>query len=198
MSTLRQRAPSPAGRAEKEQILREADEKELTEGQKFIVPNFTVKQLLDAIPAHCFHRSVVKSSLYVIQDCTIIAGLVYGYFHIDSLLSRFNLSTVALQAARVGLYLAYMLATGLVGTGMWVIGHECGHGGYSSSKRINNSVGWVIHSLLLVPFHSWRITHARHHAATGHLTRDEVFVPKTRKELGYPEIKEEGEFLGLR
>jgi omega-6 fatty acid desaturase (delta-12 desaturase) len=29
------------------------------------------------------------------------------------------------------------------------------------------------------------------------MTRDEVFVPKTRKELGYPEIKEEGEVLGI-
>jgi len=29
------------------------------------------------------------------------------------------------------------------------------------------------------------------------MTRDQVFVPKTRKELGYPPIKEEGEVIGL-
>lgn len=34
-----------------------------------------------------------------------------------------------------------------------------------------------------VPYHSWRISHGRHHAATGHMTRDEVFVPKTRSNL---------------
>lgn len=39
-----------------------------------------------------------------------------------------------------------------------------------------------------VPYHSWRITHGRHHAATGHMTRDEVYVPSTRSELGLPPL----------
>jgi omega-6 fatty acid desaturase (delta-12 desaturase) len=37
-----------------------------------------------------------------------------------------------------------------------------------------------------VPYHSWRITHAKHHASTAHMTQDQVFVPKTRSELGLP------------
>lgn len=40
-------------------------------------------------------------------------------------------------------------------------------------------MGLFLHSFVLVPYHSWRISHAKHHAATGHLTRDEVFVPRT-------------------
>lgn len=49
-STLRQRAVTPpAGQVEKDQ-LREAEEKEISQGQQFVVPNFTIKQLLDAIP----------------------------------------------------------------------------------------------------------------------------------------------------
>merc|ERR1712137_427675 len=82
-------------------------------------------------------------------------------------------------------------------TGVWVIAHECGHQSFSTSKDLNNAVGWVIHSALLVPYHSWRISHGRHHAATGHLTRDEVFVPKTRSQLGLGPVKEEGELLGI-
>lgn len=39
-----------------------------------------------------------------------------------------------------------------------------------------------------VPYHSWRITHAKHHAATAHLTQDQVFVPKTRSERKLPEF----------
>lgn len=76
--------------------------------------------------------------------------------------------------------------------------HEAGHQAYSSSKAINNTAGWIIHSALLVPYHSWRISHGRHHAATGHLTRDEVFVPKTRSEIGVGPMKEEGELLGIK
>lgn len=39
-----------------------------------------------------------------------------------------------------------------------------------------------------VPYHSWRITHAKHHASTAHMTQDQVFVPKTRSELKLPEF----------
>ncbi|WVR06310.1 hypothetical protein IAU60_003340 [Kwoniella sp. DSM 27419] len=197
-ATIRQRMPSPpAGQAEKAQVMKEVEEKEVTEGQKFIVPNFTVKQLLDAIPAHCFHRSALHSSLYVVQDFIALGALVYGAYHIESFLGRFALSPVAFKAAQISLYSAYVFAAGLFGTGVWVIAHEAGHQAYSSSKTINNTVGWFLHSALLVPYHSWRISHGRHHAATGHLTRDEVFVPKTRKARGVPEMKEEGEIDGL-
>lgn len=37
-----------------------------------------------------------------------------------------------------------------------------------------------------VPYHSWRVTHAKHHASTGHMTQDQVFVPSTRSEVGLP------------
>lgn len=37
-----------------------------------------------------------------------------------------------------------------------------------------------------VPYHSWRITHAKHHASTAHLTQDQVFVPPTRSMLRLP------------
>jgi hypothetical protein len=76
--------------------------------------------------------------------------------------------------------------------------HECGHQSYSSSKSINNFVGWVLHSILLVPYHSWRISHGQHHAATGHMTRDQVFVPRTRSQLGHPAVKEDEEIQGIK
>lgn len=198
MSAIRHRAPSPpAGQVEKDQLIRDAEEKELVEGQKFIIPNFTVKQLLDAIPVHCFHRSALRSSLYIVQDVTVIAALVYGALHIDSSLLYFNLSSVSYHLVRIGLYVLYAFVTGLFGTGIWVIAHEAGHQSFSSSKRINNFVGWVLHSALLVPYHSWRISHAQHHAATGHLTRDQVFVPRTRKELGFTEAQDDSELNGI-
>jgi len=65
-------------------------------------------------------------------------------------------------------------------TGLWVIGHECGHGGFSDSEVVNDSVGFVVHSLLLVPFFSWKISHRRHHSNTGNVDRDEVFVPEVK------------------
>lgn len=41
----------------------------------------------------------------------------------------------------------------------------------------------MLHSALLVPYHSWRITHGMHHKNTNHLDRDQVFVPATRSQV---------------
>ncbi|EIW66753.1 hypothetical protein TREMEDRAFT_45585 [Tremella mesenterica DSM 1558] len=195
--TIMVQSVDTTGEKEKMVVLKEAEEKELVDGQQFVVPNFTVKQLLDAIPAHCFHRSALRSSLYIVQDFTLLAGLVYGAYHITPTLDKLHLSPATYWTAKIALYAIYQVLAGLVATGVWVIAHECGHQGFSSSKRINNSVGWVLHSALLVPYHSWRISHGRHHAGTNHLTRDEVHVPKTRKQLKAPEMKEEAEILGI-
>ncbi|KAH7097684.1 hypothetical protein BKA62DRAFT_674881 [Auriculariales sp. MPI-PUGE-AT-0066] len=46
-----------------------------------------------------------------------------------------------------------------------------------------------------VPYHSWRITHAKHHASTGHVYQDQVFLPRTRSELGLPKFDPSGEEL---
>ena len=44
---------------------------------------------------------------------------------------------------------------GAVCTGVWVIAHECGHGGFSKWQVVNDAVGLVLHSCLLVPYFSW-------------------------------------------
>lgn len=55
---------------------------------------------------------------------------------------------------------------------------------------------WLIILLSLgVPYHSWRISHAKHHAATCHMSQDQVFVPPTRSELGAPPLDPSGEDL---
>lgn len=158
--------------------------------KQFKVPDLTIKDLLSAIPAHCFERSALKSSAYVVLDFAMLAAVAYSASFIDPTLKStdFNKSplTSVLSAAsqhslaRFSLWSIYAFVQGLIFTGLWVIAHECGHQSYSPSKTINNTVGWILHCALLVPYHSWRISHARHHAATGHLTRDEVFVPRTR------------------
>ncbi|GHJ89740.1 hypothetical protein NliqN6_6142 [Naganishia liquefaciens] len=201
-STLRQRAP---GQAEKDQLLAAAAQKEQQEAtarttaeqEKFVPPQFTVKQLLDAIPAHCFHRSAIRSSLYIVQDVIALGLLAWAHFHVDQTVASLGMSKLGYHVVRAAAHTLISIAMGLFGTGLWIIAHECGHQAFSSSKAINNAVGWVLHSALLVPYHSWRISHARHHAATGHMTRDEVFVPRTRSYVGVGDIKEEAEIDGF-
>jgi len=154
-----------------------------------IIPDLTVKDLLSAIPAHCFKRSAIRSSLYIVWDCVVIGGIYKATTFLDAFITPEAISLphpVLYPVARFSLWSLYGFWTGLFATGLWVIAHECGHQAFSESKFINNSVGWMLHSVLGVPYHSWRITHAKHHASTGHMTQDQVFVPKTRTQLALP------------
>lgn len=157
----------------------------------FELPEFTIKELLGAIPSHCFERSLFKSSLYVLRDLSFTLALIWLGRQIDP---NFNSRDGQILDGRLGAifnffaWAFYGYWMGLVWTGVWVLAHECGHQSFSPSKSINNAVGWVLHSALLVPFHSWRITHAQHHAATCHMSRDQAFVPYTRSQLRLPPL----------
>jgi len=163
----------------------------VVEQQKFVIPNIPVKDLLGAIPAHCFKRSAIKSSAYIVYDLIGIACTYKAASFADAFVTPANVSLPSphlYTAAHVSIWALYGFIVGLFSTGLWVIAHECGHQAFSESKFINNAVGWVLHSGLGVPYHSWRITHAKHHASTGHLTQDQVFVPKTRSDLKLPPL----------
>ena len=139
-------------------------------------PPFTLGQLRKAVPPHCFQRSLLRSSAYLVGDCLAAAAIYTAAKHLDA--------QPLAPALRLLLWLAYAVVQGTVCTGLWVIAHECGHGGFSSYPAVNDAVGLVTHSALLVPYFSWKFSHARHHAGTGSLTRDEVFVPPTAVQFG--------------
>ncbi|KAI1747001.1 fatty acid desaturase-domain-containing protein [Xylaria castorea] len=147
-----------------------------TYGNEFQVPDYTIKDIRDAIPKHCFERSIPTSLYYVARDIASLAGTFY-LFH--TYVTPENIPSTPVRAL---LWAFYTFAQGLFGTGMWVLAHECGHQAFSPSKVLNDTVGWVLHSALLVPYFSWKISHSKHHKATGNMERDMVFIPKTREE----------------
>ena len=145
-----------------------------TYGNEFQLPDFTIKQIRDAIPAHCFERSAARGLWYVARDLTSLAVTFY-LFH--TYLTPKNIASTPIRAALWGVY---TFVQGLFATGVWVLAHECGHQSFSPSKTLNDTVGFICHSALLVPYFSWKISHGKHHKATGHIERDMVHVPKTR------------------
>ncbi|KAI9699263.1 MAG: Oleate hydroxylase fah12 [Candelina mexicana] len=154
-----------------------------TYGNEFELPDFTIKQIRDAIPAHCMERSGARGLAYVARDVASLA-ITFLIFH-----NSVTPENVPSYAARFALWSLYTFVQGLFGTGLWVLAHECGHQSFSPSKTLNDTVGWICHSALLVPYFSWKISHGKHHKATGHLERDMVFVPKDREQyasrMGY-------------
>ena len=145
-----------------------------TYGNEFQIPDFTIKQIRDAIPAHCFERSGARGLAYVARD---VASLAITFYLFHNYLTPENVPSTAVRGV---LWAVYTFVQGLFGTGLWVLAHECGHQSFSPSKTLNDTVGWFCHSALLVPYFSWKISHGKHHKATGHMERDMVFVAKTR------------------
>ncbi|KAL2410878.1 Oleate hydroxylase FAH12 [Exophiala dermatitidis] len=145
-------------------------------GNPFEIPDYTIGDIHRAIPRHCFERSAITGLYYVARDVACLATTFY-------LFNRFvTPEYIPSTAVRGALWFLYTVIQGLFGTGVWVLAHECGHQSFSTSKVLNDTVGWICHSALLVPYFSWKISHGKHHKATGHLERDMVFVPPTKEE----------------
>jgi len=141
-------------------------------GNEFEMPSYTMKEIHDAIPAHCFKPSIIRSMAYVVRDYCYLAVLIYMAVTFIPMLPNIYL--------RFAAWVAYTTVQGLVFTGIWILAHECGHGAFSKSKNLNYTMGLIMHSFLLVPFHSWRLSHSQHHKATGNIEKDTAFVPHTR------------------
>ncbi|KAJ9530495.1 hypothetical protein QJQ45_012477 [Haematococcus lacustris] len=58
--------------------------------------------------------------------------------------------------------------------------NQCGHQSFSSNKTLNNFIGNIVHSSILVPYHGWRISHREHHSNHGHVENDESWHPVTK------------------
>jgi hypothetical protein len=88
-----------------------------------------------------------------IWDLFLIAVIYKITTFIEPLLTPEHIflpSPIFYTIARFSLWSLYGFTTGLVFTGLWVIGHECGHQAFSDSKFINNLAGWIIHSWSVV------------------------------------------------
>lgn len=119
----------------------------------------TIGALRDLIPKECF----------VIEPRRSWGGLAMGILRLA--LSLFLLTLVR-PAWGPGLVwqipalLAAWLFSGWCYTGIFVLGHDCGHMAFSERRWVNELVGYVCLSPIFNGFHNWRIGHNYHHAKT--------------------------------
>ncbi|CAK9063386.1 Delta(12)-acyl-lipid-desaturase (Delta(12)-oleate desaturase) (PgFAD2) [Durusdinium trenchii] len=135
-----------------------------------------LRELREAVPKHCFERSLVKSTFFLARDlvvCYAIAYAAYNYLPMDDL-------TNPVQALG---WTAYVLAEGTAMTGVWVVAHECGHQAYSDYKWVNDLVGYIFHTALLVPYFSWQYSHGVHHSRVNSILDGESHVPDIKRKV---------------
>jgi len=128
-----------------------------------------------SIPNECFKVDTVKSLQYLAVSvvgtalCTAAGIGALDYVSPDNMLG--NPLTLLFWSA-------YATVTGTVAMGNWVLAHECGHGAFSKDLRIQDTVGFIIHSIFWVPYYSWQRSHAVHHRYTNHMELGETHVPE--------------------
>ncbi|KAL0926298.1 hypothetical protein M5K25_002515 [Dendrobium thyrsiflorum] len=124
-------------------------------------PPFRIAEIRAAIPKHCWVKNPWRSMSYVGRDVAIVFGLVAVAAYINSWV----------------VWPLYWAAQGTMFWALFVLGHDCGHGSFSDSHKLNNVVGHLLHSSILVPYHGWRISHRTHHQNHGNVDKDESWHP---------------------
>ncbi len=167
---------------------------------------FALSTIRQGIPKEMFQQNAFKSMYYVARD--VVQGIItasvmyyYGMPLIDTVVETLGVSSLATailgNVFKFLVWNIYWYVQGLNGTGLWVMAHECGHRAFSTSKAVNDAVGMVLHSFLLVPYHSWRISHANHHKHTNHTELDTVFVPEKLAENSVREALNEAPIVSF-
>merc|ERR1719276_702713 len=127
-------------------------------------------EIRSVIPEDCFESDTTRSLGYLSVSLigTIICSAI-GFNLIEVIPANFWTTPF---------WAAYSAVTGTVAMGLWVLAHECGHGAFSKNKKLQDSVGYILHSLFLVPYYSWQRSHAVHHRYTNHMGLGETHVPE--------------------
>ena len=133
---------------------------------------YTMQDVLNAIPRHCFQADTLRSLCLVSRDLAMVLILLGIATMIPTIENTY---------LRVLSWSVYGFCQGLVFTGLWELAHESGHGALSKHKWVNDAIGLFIHSTLMVPYHSWQFTHRTHHKGTNHLDRDIAFMPEVKE-----------------
>ncbi|KAL1696384.1 fatty acid desaturase-domain-containing protein [Schizophyllum commune] len=159
-------------------------------GKPFVPPKATLKDIHDAVPKALLRRNQWKGALYVSRDIALSILLLFIASHIKPWAANdfggHIHAPLIKQLISAALWLAYWWFQGLTWAGIFCLGHDAGHGTLFNSSKVNNAVGFVLHSFLLAPYFSWRATHHAHHKATSSIERDENYVPYDRSDYALP------------
>ncbi|CAH1801064.1 unnamed protein product [Owenia fusiformis] len=155
--------------------LRNDDNETTTKGDNGVasiehVPS--IIELKNALPEHCFKSSLLQSLFYVGKDCAMIAALVLVMSYIER--TTFIIYLLSLPF--------YWFLTGTLFWSLFVLGHDCGHSSFSKYTLVNDVLGNILHTFILVPYYPWKLSHHHHHKNTCNIDKEEVFYPVRDKD----------------
>ena len=123
-------------------------------------PHLKLKHIVQSLPKSVFAKDSAQAWLMVIK--TIVAV---------------TLGMAAIAFAPWYLLPLAWVFTGTAMTGCFVIGHDCAHRSFSTSRKVNDLVGHLFMLTLIYPFHGWRYGHNHHHKHTNKMDVDNAWQP---------------------
>jgi len=151
----------------------------------------SLEEIKKNLPADCFRSSPTTSLYYVARSIVFVTILLFAFLTVRS--TNIYATSWLLRTITISLY---WFLQGTVFWGIFVLGHDCGHGSFSSNYRLNWVTGNALHTFILVPYESWRVTHRHHHKNTGHIDNDEIFFPLREDQYNF-RVKLAPYFMGL-
>ena len=132
----------------------------------------SLREIRKSLSDDCFHLSTPKALFYTLRDLCLVVFLAYLGLHY-----------VAQSTGWVAgiLWPTYWFLQGTAFWALFVLGHDSGHKSLSHNRWINHGVGLLSHSLILVPYIPWALTHKHHHMYTGNLRKEELYAPFPQK-----------------
>ena len=160
-----------------------------TEAVPKTVPSITeIKRIL---PNECFESNLKTSLYYVLKD-TLCVGALW--------LSLLAIETIPYSAIQWVALPIYWILQGTMFWAIFVLGHDCGHGSFSKYSLLNDILGTLLHTFILVPFYPWKLSHRHHHKNTGNIDKEEIFYPIREKDANrktQDQPKEYDTYFGL-
>lgn len=114
----------------------------------------------------------MRSIYYLMRDILIFGAI----FLIGFILYLIHFCCIG-SITRVLFVIGYGLIAGTALTSFHAIAHECMHEIFLTNKNINHIVGFIISTLLGIPYHSVCFSHAKHHRYVNHLFYGETMIP---------------------
>jgi acyl-lipid omega-3 desaturase len=106
-----------------------------------------------SLPPEVFVKSLPRSLFHMAFDYTMWFGSAYA-------MSTLCNSPVWAELPFWAQALATLVFWNIAGFFMWcifVVGHDCGHGTFSTSETLNDILGHINHASILVPFYPWQV-----------------------------------------
>lgn len=114
----------------------------------------SLTDLRKSIPSQCFEKDLTKSLYYMFFDY----AMWFGSLFLFSSLVNSSVWTTLPFIVKAMACVVYWNFAGFFMWGIFVVGHDCGHGTFSNSTVLNDILGHVMHASILVPYYPWQVS----------------------------------------